>query len=55
MLSVQDLPQTQVQHHVDITNTNLPKDRHIHICLINGARNVIVTGPPQLFTALILV
>ncbi|PUU81782.1 fatty acid synthase beta subunit dehydratase [Tuber borchii] len=47
MLSVRDLPQAQVQHHVDITNTHLPKDRHIHISLINGARNVVVTGPPQ--------
>jgi len=47
MLSVRDLPQAQVQHHVDITNTHLPKDRYIHISLINGARNVVVTGPPQ--------
>jgi len=47
MLSVRDLPQAQVQHHVDITNTHLPEDRHIHISLINGARNVVVTGPPQ--------
>jgi len=47
MLLVRDLPQAQVQHHVDITNTHLPKDRHIHISLINGARKVVVTGPPQ--------
>lgn len=47
MLSVRDLSQAQVQHHVDITNTHLPEDRHIHISLINGARNVVVTGPPQ--------
>lgn len=47
MLSVRDLPISQVQHHVDITNTHLPQDRHVHISLINGARNVVVTGPPQ--------
>lgn len=47
MLSVRDLPIAQVQQHVDITNTHLPKDRHVHISLINGARNVVVTGPPQ--------
>ena len=55
MLSVRDLPQAQVQHHVGITNTRLPMDRHIHISLINDARNVVVTGSSQLFTALILV
>ncbi|KAF8453682.1 fatty acid synthase beta subunit dehydratase [Terfezia claveryi] len=47
MLSIRDLPIAQVQHHVDITNTHLPEDRHVHISLINGARNVVVTGPPQ--------
>lgn len=47
MLSIRDLAVAQVQHHVDITNTHLPPDRHIHISLINGARNVVVTGPPQ--------
>ena len=47
MLSVRDLLQAQVQHHVDITNTYLPEDRQIHISLINGSRNVVVTGPPQ--------
>ncbi|KAH8145050.1 uncharacterized protein LAJ45_10961 [Morchella importuna] len=47
MLSVRDLSQAQVQQHVDTTNHHLPSDRHIHISLINGARNVVVTGPPQ--------
>ncbi|KAI5782751.1 acyl transferase domain-containing protein [Geopyxis carbonaria] len=47
MLSIRDLTIAQVQSHVDATNTHLPEDRHIHISLINGARNVVVTGPPQ--------
>ncbi|KAI5848125.1 acyl transferase domain-containing protein [Tricharina praecox] len=47
MLSVRDLTLAQVQGHVDATNTHLPEDRHIHISLINGARNMVVTGPPQ--------
>lgn len=47
MLSIRDLTLAQVQKHVDATNTHLPEDRHIHISLINGARNVVVTGPPQ--------
>lgn len=46
MLSVRDLPQTLVQEHVDATNHHLPKDRRIAISLVNGARNVVVTGPP---------
>lgn len=47
MLSIRDLTLAQVQKHIDATNTHLPEDRHIHISLINGARNVVVTGPPQ--------
>jgi len=47
MLSTRDLTLAQVRGHVDATNTHLPEDRHIHISLINGARNVVVTGPPQ--------
>lgn len=45
MLSVRDQPQVQVQYSVDITCTYLPKDRHIHLSLMNDAMNV--TGPPQ--------
>jgi fatty acid synthase subunit beta len=47
MLSIRDLTLSQVQRHVEATNTHLPEDRHIHISLINGPRNVVVTGPPQ--------
>jgi fatty acid synthase subunit beta len=47
MLSIRDLTLSQVQRHIEATNTHLPVDRHIHVSLINGARNVVVTGPPQ--------
>ncbi|ANB12603.1 tetrafunctional fatty acid synthase subunit FAS1 [Sugiyamaella lignohabitans] len=47
MLSVRDLSQEQLQKFVDITNQHLPKEKHIVISLINGARNMVVTGPPQ--------
>ncbi|KAL7270274.1 beta subunit of fatty acid synthetase [Rhizina undulata] len=47
MLSIRDLTLAQVQKHVEATNTHLPAERHIHISLVNGARNVVVTGPPQ--------
>ena len=46
MLSIRDLPRNQVQEHIDATNAHLPADRHIHISLINSARNFVVTGPP---------
>lgn len=46
MLSVRDLSRAALQEHVDATNHHLPEDRHIAICLINSARNFVVTGPP---------
>ncbi|KAK4196274.1 putative fatty acid synthase subunit beta [Triangularia verruculosa] len=47
MLSVRDLPQTEVQKHIDQTNQYLPDDQHISIALINSPRNVVVAGPPK--------
>jgi len=46
MLSIRDLPQSEVQKHIDATNQYLPADRHISISLINSPRNMVVTGPP---------
>jgi fatty acid synthase subunit beta len=47
MLSVRDLSKEQVQDFVDQTNAHLPKEKHIAISLVNGARNLVVSGPPQ--------
>jgi fatty acid synthase subunit beta len=47
MLSVRDLSIKQVQTFIDQTNAHLPKEKHIAISLINGARNLVVSGPPQ--------
>ncbi|KAK9470420.1 acyl transferase domain-containing protein [Dipodascopsis tothii] len=47
MLSVRDLTRAQVQKHVDATNTHLPTEKHVYISLVNGARNMVVTGPSQ--------
>ncbi|CCH45960.1 fatty acid synthase [Wickerhamomyces ciferrii] len=47
MLSVRDLSKDQVQNYVDQTNAHLPKEKHIAISLVNGARNLVVSGPPQ--------
>ncbi|KAK3390340.1 acyl transferase domain-containing protein [Podospora didyma] len=46
MLSIRDLPQSEVQKHIDQTNQYLPEDQHIAISLINSPRNLVVTGPP---------
>ncbi|KAI9880706.1 MAG: beta subunit of fatty acid synthetase [Pleopsidium flavum] len=47
MLSVRNLPHEPLQQHVDATNDHLPQDRHVHISLINSARNIVVSGPPM--------
>lgn len=47
MLSVRNLPHKILQQHVDATNDHLPQDRHVHISLVNGARNFVVSGPPM--------
>lgn len=47
MLSVRDLTKEQLESFIDATNKHLPKEKHINISLINGGRNMVVTGPPQ--------
>ncbi|KAL7663845.1 Fatty acid synthase subunit beta [[Candida] zeylanoides] len=47
MLSVRDLSIEEVQAFIDQTNKHLPSDKHIDISLINGARNLVVSGPPE--------
>lgn len=47
MLAITNLTQDQVQSYVTETNSHLPKEKHIVISLINGARNLVVSGPPQ--------
>jgi fatty acid synthase subunit beta, fungi type len=46
MLSIRDLPITVVNKHVEKTNSHLPEDRKVAICLVNGPRGVVVVGPP---------
>lgn len=47
MLSIRDLSEPQVQAFIDKTNAHLPKERHVVVSLVNGARNLVVSGPPQ--------
>ena len=47
MLSIRDLPQSEVQKHIEKTNQYLPEHLHISISLVNSQRNLVVTGPPS--------
>lgn len=47
MLSISNLSYDQVSKFVAETNSHLPEQKHIDISLVNGARNLVVTGPPQ--------
>jgi len=46
MLSVRDLPQSQLMKYIDKTNTYFPTTERVEIALINNAQNFVVTGPP---------
>lgn len=47
MLSVRDISREQLEKFIEDTNKHLPKEKHIVISLVNGPRNMVVTGPPQ--------
>lgn len=47
MLSVRDLSIEQVESFIAQTNKHLPQEKHVGISLINGARNLVVSGPPE--------
>ena len=47
MLSVRDLSYDKVTKFIEQTNSHLPKEKHIAISLINGARNLVISGPPE--------
>lgn len=47
MLSVRDISREQLESFIAVTNKHLPKEKHIVISLVNGPRNMVVTGPPQ--------
>lgn len=47
MLSVRDLSYDEVNTFVQQTNQHLPEEKHVNISLVNGARNVVVSGPPE--------
>lgn len=55
MLSISNLTKDQVQGFIDETNTHLPIEKHIVISLVNGAKNLVISGPPQSLYGLNLV
>ncbi|CAL9729237.1 fatty acid synthase subunit beta [Monosporozyma unispora] len=55
MLTISNLSQEQVQTYIDETNSHLPSEKHVVVSLVNGARNLVVSGPPQSLYGLNLV
>lgn len=47
MLSIRDLSIGQIKNFMKETNKHLPKEKHIDISLINGGRNLVLSGPPE--------
>ncbi|KAJ3244145.1 3-oxoacyl-[acyl-carrier-protein] synthase [Chytriomyces hyalinus] len=47
MLLVSGLRRSEIQEHIDATNTHLPNERRIELSLLNGPRACICTGHPQ--------
>lgn len=47
MLTISNLTKDQIQSFIDETNSHLPTEKHVVISLVNGARNLVVSGPPQ--------
>lgn len=47
MLSIRDLSREEVEKFIDSTNKHLPSDKHLAISLVNGGRNLVVSGPPE--------
>lgn len=47
MLSIRDLSREEVETFIESTNKHLPTDKHLAISLVNGGRNLVVSGPPE--------
>lgn len=47
MLSIRDLSREEVETFIESTNEHLPTDKHLAISLVNGGRNLVVSGPPE--------
>lgn len=47
MLSVRDLSGNQLDEFIEQTNKHLPENKKIVVSLINGAKNFVLSGPPE--------
>lgn len=47
MLSIRDLSRAEVERFIESTNEHLPQSKHLAISLVNGGRNLVVSGPPE--------
>lgn len=47
MMSIRDLPHSDVHKFIDQTNKHLPQEKHVAVSLVNGGRNVVISGPPE--------
>ncbi len=46
MLSVRNLPEKNLRKQISVANGYLPQNQKVHIGLVNGPRNFVVSGPP---------
>ena len=47
MLGIRDLSRNVLEENINVTNAQLPQDKHVSISLVNSARNFVVSGRPQ--------
>jgi fatty acid synthase subunit beta len=47
MLRVRGLKRFEINAHLDVVNSHLPADEAIHVSLVNGKTNIVLTGPPN--------
>ncbi|KAH8805464.1 fatty acid synthase beta subunit dehydratase [Xylogone sp. PMI_703] len=47
MMSISDLPLPKVEEAINEINQHLPENRHMVVALINGPRNIVVSGHPS--------
>lgn len=47
MMAISDLSQAQVERAIDEINVHLAEDKRLFVSLVNGSRNIVVSGPPM--------
>ena len=47
MLGIRDLSRNVLEENINVTNAQLPREKHVCISLVNSSRNFVVSGRPQ--------